>query len=198
MQPAEPAEETSDEELFAAFARAGDEGAMSALVARHGAVLLAFLAGWCEEREDALDLAQETWLRAMRSPRAFRGGSFRAWLLRIARNLAIDRLRRRRPELSLDAPAGPEDDAPPFAESVPDASSPPPDEVLAGQEEKAALLAAVRTLPAEQRDVLLLRIADIPFSEIAGRFGIPLNTALGRMHYAMKRLRAALCPERRN
>ena len=65
---------------------------------------------------------------------------------------------------------------------------------LLGGEDRARLLAAVRALPGPQRDVFLLRAAGVAFADIAARFGIPLNTALGRMHYAMKALRAALDP----
>ena len=61
-------------------------------------------------------------------------------------------------------------------------------------EELSRLLAAVRALPGPQRDVFLLRAAGVAFADIAARFRIPLNTALGRMHYAMKALRSALDP----
>lgn len=186
----------TDETLLRRFARAGDEAAMAELVERHGAALGAFLAGWCEEAADAMDLAQEAWVRVMRSPEAFKGGSFRAWILRIARNLAIDRSRRKRPELWLDAPAGTADGAPSLVETLPDDSVPAPDEALASAEERAMLLAAVRGLPGPQRDVFLLRAAGVPFSEIAAGLSMPLNTALGRMHDAMTKLRAVLGAER--
>lgn len=167
---------------------------METLVRRHASALAAFLAGWCDDAAGAEDLAQEVWLRVLRRPDAFHGGSFRAWLLRIARNLAIDRSRKLSPELWLDAPADPSPDSPPLVDTLPDESAQPPDEALARAEDRARLLAAVRTLPGPQRDVVLLRAADVPFTDIAARFGIPLNTALGRMHYAMKALRAALAP----
>ena len=186
----------SDASLLRRFGRAGDAAAMEELVRRHGAALGAFLAGWCESEADAQDLVQESWVRVMRSPESFKGGSFRAWLLRIARNLAVDRSRRRRPDVWLDAPAGGAEDAPPLVETVPDETSPAPDVVLAAAEDRAALLAAVRALPGPQRDVFLLRAADVPFAEIAARFSIPLNTALGRMHCAKKKLRAALGAEK--
>lgn len=190
----DPSASPSDEALLRRYERAGDADAMEALVRRHAAALGAFLAGWGGDAE-AEDLAQETWLRVLRSPGAFRGGSFRAWLLRVARNLAIDRSRRRAPALWLDAPAeGAGPDAPPLVEVLPDDGAPAPDAALLGAEDRARLLAAVRALPGPQRDVFLLRAAGVAFADIAARFGIPLNTALGRMHYAMKALRAALAP----
>ena len=190
----DPSASPSDEELLRRYERAGDADAMEALVRRHAAALGAFLAGWGGDA-DAEDLAQETWLRVLRSPGAFRGGSFRAWLLRVARNLAIDRSRRRAPALWLDAPAeGAGPDAPPLVEVLPDDGAPAPDAALLGAEDRARLLAAVRALPGPQRDVFLLRAAGVAFADIAARFAIPLNTALGRMHYAMKALRAALDP----
>ena len=190
----DPSASPSDEALLRRYERAGDADAMEALVRRHAAALGAFLAGWGGDAE-AEDLAQETWLRVLRSPGAFRGGSFRAWLLRVARNLAIDRSRRRAPALCLDAPAeGAGPDAPPLVEVLPDDGAPAPDAALLGAEDRARLLAAVRALPGPQRDVFLLRAAGVAFADIAARFAIPLNTALGRMHYAMKALRAALDP----
>lgn len=185
----------SDEALLRRYERAGDAAAMEALVRRHAAALGAFLAGWGGDAAEAEDLAQETWLRVLRSPGSFRGGSFRAWLLRVARNLAIDRSRRRSPALWLDAPAdGAGPDAPPLVEAIPDDAAPAPDAALLGAEDRARLLAAVRALPGPQRDVFLLRAAGVAFADIAARFRIPLNTALGRMHYAMKALRTALAP----
>ena len=183
-----------DETLLRRYARRGDASAAEALVRRHAAALGAFLAGWSDGADEAEDLAQETWLRVLRGPDAFRGGSFRAWLLRVARNLAVDRSRKRRPDLWLDEPAGAAPDAPPLVETLPDESSPPPDAALLAADDRARLLAAVRALPGPQRDVFLLRAADVPFAQIAARFAIPLNTALGRMHHAMKALRAALAP----
>ena len=183
-----------DETLLRLYARGGDASAMEMLVQRHAAALAAFLAGWCDDAAGAEDLAQDVWLRVLRRPDAFHGGTFRAWLLRIARNLAIDRSRKLSPELWLDAPADSSPDSPPLVDTLPDESAQPPDEALVHAEDRARLLAAVRTLPGPQRDVVVLRAAGVPFADIAARFGIPLNTALGRMHYAMKTLRAALAP----
>ncbi len=188
----DPATAPDDETLLRRYARRGDAAAMEALVRRHAAALGAFLAGWGDDAAAAEDLAQETWLRVLRDPEAFRGGSFRAWLLRIARNLAVDRSRKRAPALWLDAPADPAPDAPPLVETLADDAAPRPGDALAGAEDRARLLAAVRALPGPQRDVFLLRAAEVPFAQIADRFSIPLNTALGRMHLAMKALRAAL------
>ena len=86
----------------------------------------------------------------------------------------------------------PAPDAPPLVETLPDEAAPPPDAALLAADDRARLLAAVRTLPGPRRDVFLLRAAGVPFAEIATRFSIPLNTALGRMHDAMQALRAAL------
>ena len=190
LRPAET--DPTDEALLRRYERAGDAVAMESLVCRHAAALGAYLAGWSRDATEAQDLAQEAWLRVLRAPGSFRGGSFRAWLLRIARNLAVDRSRKHAPELWLDAPSAPEPDSPPLVETLPDASADPPDAALLASEDRALLLDAVRGLPGPQRDVFLLRAAGVSFADIASRIGIPLNTALGRMHYAMKALRAAL------
>ena len=93
----DPAASPSDETLLRRYERRGDAAAMETLVRRHAAALGTFLAGWGDGAAETEDLVQETWLRVLRRPGAFRGGSFRAWLLRVARNLAVDRSRRRAP-----------------------------------------------------------------------------------------------------
>lgn len=136
----------------------------------------------------AEDVVQEVFLRVHRSIRAYRpGGRFESWLFTIANNICIDVARRRRPEVRMDDPRE-------FApwERFPSRSSGPV-EILEDKERRRALLAAVGRLPLEQRQVFLLREeGGLSFREIADAVGCPLNTALGRMHYAMENLRRAL------
>ena len=176
------APETTDDNLVRAF-RNGDEAAMDALVARHGPSLMAYLRARSPEAEDVF---QETWFRAIRKINHYKKGSFRAWLIVIARNGMIDGFRRKRPTASLDA----EDDRGlSMADTLPGTTVTAP-EILASGESHQRLLEQIEALPAAQREVFMLRTQqELSFAEIAKLLKIPLNTALGRMHYAVTKLR---------
>jgi RNA polymerase sigma-70 factor (ECF subfamily) len=138
--------------------------------------------------QSAEDLTQEVFIRVHRSIGAYRPeGRFESWLFANASNLCIDQARRRKPELSLselEEGLTPER----FAAEGPEAG----DEAEEGERHRA-LRAAVERLPLEQKQVFLLRQeAGLTFQEIAELANCPLNTALGRMHYAMETLRKSL------
>jgi len=181
-------ESRSDAELLFAF-RKGDAAALAALVGRYQGQLHGYLRAMTGSAADADDLFQETWLRVVRNPGSFRGGAFNAWLWRITRNLLIDRLRRRRPMVSLDDTT---DEGTAYSELTP-GSGPEPGEDAEAAELGRLIATAVERLPAGQRDVFLLRTqAGLSFAEIAKLRRVPVNTALGRMHYAIQRLRQDL------
>ena len=177
--------DADDAALLRAF-REGRAEAMDALVARHGNALMGYLAAMTDA-EAARDLWQEAWLRVIRKPGGFHDGAFRAWLFTIGRNLAIDRFRRRQPETSLDAPMN--EDGLTLADCLPASTRTPAGELELGDlRDRAA--ACVRKLPEDQREVFLLRVqGEMGFAEIAKQLRVPLNTALGRMHYAVQKLR---------
>jgi len=177
-----------DDELLNAF-RHGDVQALDELVARYQSSLHGYLRAMTGSSADADDVFQETWMRVIRNPGSFRGGAFNAWLWRIARNLLVDRLRRRKPVVSLDD-ADPDHAS--LIETIP-AAGPQPCEEVEETEIARRVAAAVAVLPPDQRDVFLLRMqGGLSFSEIAALRRVPLNTALGRMHYAIQRLRREL------
>jgi RNA polymerase sigma-70 factor (ECF subfamily) len=181
-------ESRTDAELLFAF-RKGDVPALDTLIGRYQGQLHGYLRAMTGSTADADDLFQETWLRVVRNPGSFRGGAFNAWLWRITRNLLIDRLRRRKPVVSLDdTTAG----GTSFAELTP-APGPDAGAEAADAELGRQIAAAVGRLPPDQREVFLLRTqAGMSFAEIARLRRIPINTALGRMHYAIQRLRQEL------
>jgi RNA polymerase sigma-70 factor (ECF subfamily) len=189
-------ESRSDAELLFAF-RKGSAAALEELVGRYQGRLHGYLRAMTGSQADADDLFQETWMRVIRNPGSFRGGAFNAWLWRIARNLLVDRLRRRKPVVSLDdtTPEGTS-----YAALTPTTEAGPHEEAVSAEIGRR-IAAAVDRLPPDQRDVFLLRTqAGLSFAEIAQLRRVPLNTALGRMHYAIQRLRqdlggmyAALC-----
>lgn len=166
---------------------AGRPEAFEALVRDYGDRLYRFIKRMAGERW-AEDLTQEVFVRVHRSIRSYRPtGRFESWLFTIASHLAIDFLRKQRPEASLsevDAELSPER----FA-----SKGLQPSDALEEGERRRALLRAVERLPVDQKQVFLLREeAGLSFKEIAEIAGCPLNTALGRMHYAMEHLRRSL------
>lgn len=184
---ANPGEET-DAALLAAFA-AGDVGAMDRLVARYRQALFSWLLGMTGVRADAEDLFQEVWIRIIRGAGRFRDVSFKAWMWKIARNMLIDFRRKRRPSVSLDADR--EGCAAPLVERL-EAPGPAPGRQTELCDEVRRAMEAVARLPGIQREVFLLRTqGELSFKEIARTLGIPLNTALGRMHDAVGKLKRA-------
>ena len=167
--------------------QAGRPEAFERLVREYGDRIYRFVKRLSGERS-AEDLTQEVFIRVHRSIESYRPeGRFESWLFTIANNLCIDQARRRKPEASLsdvDESLAPER----FASDVRE-----PLEALEEEERRRALLKAVERLPFEQRQVFLLREeAGLSFREIADLMRCPLNTALGRMHYAMESLRKSL------
>ena len=119
--------------------------------------------------------------------------SFKAWLWKIARNLLIDFRRKRKPDISLDA-VDDEDDHPLVEQLT--AKGTGPAKAVELDDMTKRVMRAVTTLPEVQRDVFLMRVqGDLSFSEIAETLDIPLNTALGRMHDAMTKLKKLLAEE---
>ncbi len=133
------------------------------------------------------ELLQQTWLSVLDHADKFAtdsgGGGFKAWLFRIATNKANDYWRSR----------GREKAAREGMRLVVDGAGPAADTRMEGSEEEEKLKRAIAQLPENQRQVLLLRYySDLKFVEIAKILGCPLNTALGRVHKAMIRLRQVM------
>jgi RNA polymerase sigma-70 factor (ECF subfamily) len=177
-----------DEDALLGAWLVGDDGAFGELVARHQGLVLAIVRRYAATPEDARDLVQRTFLRALEGARRalVRGGSnavpFRRWLVRVAVNLSKNHRRdaARWTTTALD-PAGPASGAAPAPEA------------LERAETAARVRAATLRLPRRQREVLTLRVdADLPFAEIAATLGVTENAAKVSFHLAVKRLRAEL------
>ena len=169
--------------------RGGDVPALEALVERYRRPLFAFIHNMTEGRLDADEIFQEVWFRVLRNLATYEERNFLGWLMRIARNLVIDRVRRRKPSVSLDQEA---EEGGTLVDRLA-SPTPGPYAEAEGHELGQRIAAAVRALPVEQREVFLLRVeGEVPFKEIARMQRVSINTALARMHYAVGKLRETL------
>lgn len=173
---------TTDEELLRRFV-GGDRSALGALARRYEDPLLGLSAGLLGG-QDALarDAVQETWLRVIRFGESFNGrAGFKTWLYRIAINQCRS-LQAARPPAASDHPAA----ARTRAEPTPDASA-------QEAERTAALHAAVESLVADRRLVVLLCYHEgMTHAEAADILEIPLGTLKSRLHAALTELRERL------
>lgn len=180
-----------DMSLVADYRDNGNAAAIDKLVSKYGKSLLAYLNATTRNASDAEELFQDTWLKAMKKISYFKGGSFKAWLTTIARNCVIDRVRKKRPSISLNQEVG--DEGTQIVDLMEDTSAKPPEAGMVSEERSKLIRKAVYALPDAQREVFLMRTEqDLSFADIAKILAIPLNTALGRMHYAVTRLRKEL------
>lgn len=182
----------TDDQLVDAYLKQGDTQAFRQLVERHQERIYSYLLGWVRDPEVANDLFQETFLRVLAALRQERAsytqqGRWLAWVMRIARNAALDYLRSRRKWHDVVGNELEEDLT--FWDQLSD-EAPAPDRELEQAELQALLAECIERLPPEQREVLLLRQdAELTFREIADLTGVSINTALGRMRYALLNLR---------
>jgi RNA polymerase sigma-70 factor (ECF subfamily) len=169
--------------------RKGDPEALGALLERYQNRLYRYLLRMVREPASADDLFQQTWLRVAEKVQQYDARrSFEPWLFRVARNLAIDYLRRYRPE-SLDEPL-------PSGESRGDHISSPGETALDRmivQERAARLAEAMQLLSAMYREVLTLRFEEeMKLEEIAEVLDAPLSTVKTRLRRALEDLRRKL------
>lgn len=164
-------------------AAAGDRQARGAFVRAYQDRVYRLLLRWTNERELALDLAQETFLKAFGALDRFREGADPApWLFQIAHRLFLDHLRRFRPE-SLEA----------YREAGALAEPGALDQAIEGIAESEDLQAALARLPEPWREALVLRhFHDQPYEAIAEILGVPIGTVKTWLHRGRDRLRQEL------
>ena len=169
----------------AARLRRGDTTGLAGLMSRHQDRLFRYLLRFVGDEAVAEDVFQQAWLHAAeRIGRYDAARPFGPWLFAVARNLALDELRRRRPESLDEAGQEPEalrsPDADPLARALARQRSVRVGEALAG-------------LGPLDREVLCLRFEeDLMLPQIAGTLGVPLPTAKARLYRALARLRERL------
>ena len=163
--------------------RAGDVAAFEELVRRHQSRAYGVAYRLLGNKEDAQEVAQEAFARAYFRLGEFRGtAQFRTWLYRILVNLAMDYLRRRRPEVR-------EGDA----VLQPVANGENPGTRLDQRELRQRITRAIEMLPADLRTVIVLReMEGLSYSEIARVIRRPVGTVMSRLFHARQRLRQGL------
>jgi RNA polymerase sigma-70 factor (ECF subfamily) len=183
-----------DEQALIDSARKGDARAFNQLVLFYQSMAYNVAYRILNDPDAAADATQDAFLKAFKAMRKFRGGSFKAWLLRIVTNACYDQLRRkqRRPTSSLD-------DLPVEADHSPYLHDPAeqPDEFVERQELGNTIQAGIATLPVEQRMVLVLSdIQGLSYNEIADVTGLSLGTVKSRLSRARARVRDYLMTQR--
>jgi RNA polymerase sigma factor (sigma-70 family) len=176
----------SDSQLVALY-QTGNEEAFDMLLLRHKSRIYTAIYMIVKDRYEAEDLLQDTFIKAVNTIKGGRyneEGKFLPWISRIAHNLAIDRFRRnkRYPEVVL------EDGSRVFDSMQFSEESFESKQLL--RDTRSRIRDLIKELPAEQKEVLIMRhYLEMSFQEIADRTGVSINTALGRMRYALINLR---------
>ena len=186
--------ERSDGDLVRAV-RHGDRDAFRVLVERYQRKVTAVALGMVRNREDALEIAQETFVKAFESLQHFKGdSSFYTWLYRIVVNLAIDfrRRERRRPTVPIEEPAG-ADGEPGYRLQLKEERLADPFEQAQAREIGERVAAAVDELTPDHKAVILLReVEGLSYEEISRVMQCSKGTVMSRLHYARKKLQKKL------
>lgn len=184
----------TDDVLVQSYANGNNE-AFDILLARHQSRLLNYITQLIGSRQQAEDVFQETFVKAIMTIRQgnyTESGKFGAWLARIARNLVIDQFRQEKAEPTLST----DDDGVDILNRK-ELSELTVEDGMVELQIRDDVRRLVRELPEQQREVLVMRYYQgLSFKEIAEQTGVSINTALGRMRYAILNLRR-LARERR-
>jgi RNA polymerase sigma-70 factor (ECF subfamily) len=181
-------DEPNDLELIARYKK-GDVAALDVLVRRYQRQLFGYIIKMSGNAADADEIFQATWFKVIKKIGSYRHKNFLGWLVRIAHNAVIDRSRRKKPNVSLDA----ETSEGGTLEAVLTDNGPAPHNRMENGDLAAAIADAVSGLPQKQKEVFLLRTeAELPFKEIAEIQKASINTVLARMQYALEKLRVDL------
>jgi RNA polymerase sigma-70 factor (ECF subfamily) len=180
----------TDEALAVAYIEKDDQEAFRQLVERHKERIFGYVMGMVRDRDVANDLFQETFFRVIRAMKKERGsyasqGKWLAWTMRIARNAVFDHMRERKKWTDVETNDAQDGS---FWDRLPGEPA-PADEHVDMRHRIDIMEQCIERLPGEQREVLLLRHeTDMTFREIAELTNVSINTALGRMRYALLNL----------
>lgn len=171
------------------LARKGDRRAFAELVNLYADKLYQLAYRLTGNRQEAEDVVQETFLRVYRNLERYDEKlKFSTWIYRIAANLCIDRLRKRRAVYSLDAQSGEHEDLDGYS-MLPGDDRTPESEVLLSETQQL-VHRAIESLPPKYKSVAVLRyLQDLSLQEIADVLGIPVTTVKTRVHRAREFMR---------
>ena len=189
-------QEMTDAQLIRRF-REGDKNAINTLLSRYSTNVYSYLIMMVKNEDLANDFLQETFIKVFESIK--RGkyeekGIFLSWVIRIAHNLVIDYFRKNRhlPTVSNDESEYDLFNSPKFADKN-------IEELLVQDQLQNDVRKLIEMLPPEQKEVVLLRhYGGLSFKEIAKLTGVSINTALGRMRYALINLRRLVKQQKLN
>ena len=180
-----------DRELVHFYRQSGDEQAFSELMNRHQTKIYSYIYSMVGGAGKADDIFQETFTKVITKmdDTYNEQGKWIAWVMRIAHNATIDYLRKQK--RFVDVNNNYDDDSnTDFYDRLPDEDLISAQEQLEKDEAKSSLMRHIGDLPEEQRQVVMLRhYYEMPFKEIADLTDVSINTALGRMRYALINLR---------
>ena len=177
----------TDEELAIMYVD-GDNKAFDLLLSRNQEKLFTYILFVVRDREMANDMFQETFFKVvsrLQQGKYIANGKFSAWLMRIAHNVIMDWSRQQRAQNIVDAPK--ENDLSNVGSTLLESSR---EGELVNNQVMEDVRRMMSHLPASQREVVFMRFyQQMSFKEIAEATGVSINTALGRMRYAILNLR---------
>ena len=179
--------QATDHELVIQFIN-GNQSGIELLIHRHKSKLFTYISMYIRDKSLAEDIFQETFLKVINSLRAGKykdNGKFLSWVMRIAHNLIIDHFRREKQSNMLSNDAY---DTDLFNSSKLSDSN--IEEIIVKDQIESDVRNLLQELPDDQREVVILRhYAGLSFKEIADQTDVSINTALGRMRYALINIR---------
>jgi RNA polymerase sigma-70 factor (ECF subfamily) len=182
----------SDQALLDLFIE-GNVDAFEEIVIRHQTKVYNYILMMVHQPELAEDIFQETFLKVIKSVKEgkyYDDGKFSSWVSRIAHNLIIDHYRK---EKKMKMVSTDKEDVPILNMAMLSSSK---EDVMVNKQISKDIKLLLDHLPFEQREVVIMRIyLDMSFKEIAEQTGVSLNTALGRMRYALINLRKLIKEE---
>lgn len=168
----------------------GDENALTVLINRHQSKIFGFIYSKISDRDISNDIFQDTFIKVIRTLKSKsynEEGKFLPWVMRIAHNLIIDHFRRNK-----KMPMFRETDEFSIFSIMSDNSLTIENKIIQDQVE-IDLRKLIEELPADQKEVLIMRMyQDMSFKEISELTGVSINTALGRMRYALMNMRKVI------
>lgn len=169
---------------------AGDESALAILINRHQSKIFGFINSKVSNRDLSDDIFQDTFIKVIKTLKSNsynEEGKFLPWVMRIAHNLVIDHFRRTK-----KMPLYRETDTFSIFSMMTDHSLTIENQMISDQVIKD-LEKLIAELPEDQKEVLMMRIyQDLSYKEISDLTGVSINTALGRMRYALMNLRKVI------